>query len=119
MVARGIGVDYAHFYHFLEGLVDYPGWAARIDLSSKHRRMHSEGNSWTNPRTIGGAFDELFGRYGQSQLAVSYRNDGIPTIEAMGEIRERGREVELHDRFVLTEAGWRFSERRGSLSFRR
>jgi len=34
------------------------------------------------------------------------RDDGPPLVG------------EFHDRFVLTEEGWRFSERRGTLSFR-
>ena len=37
--SRGVGVDYAGFYHFLEGMADYPNWEAKIDLSSKHRRL--------------------------------------------------------------------------------
>jgi len=96
--ARGTGVDYAHFYHFLEGLVDYAGWAERIDHGSKHRRMRPVESPWTHPRTIAGAFDGLFARFKDSQLAVSYRNDGIPTIdELVAMLRRHGRRVRVHE----------------------
>jgi len=96
--ARGIGVDYAHFYHFLEGLVDYDAWAERIDHTSKHRRMHAVPSPWTNPRTIAGAFDAIFARYRNSQLAVSYRNDGVPTIDELAAIlRRHGRKPRVHE----------------------
>ena len=29
--SKGVGVDYLHFYHFLEGLTDYDNWKSRID----------------------------------------------------------------------------------------
>lgn len=96
--ARGVGVDYAHFYHFLEGLVDYANWAARIDHDTKHRRMRAEENPWTNPRSIAGAFDQLFARFKKSQLAVSYRSDGIPAIDDLvALLRRHGRRPRVHE----------------------
>lgn len=96
--ARGVGVDYAHFYHFLEGLVDYDGWAARIDRGSRHLRMKSPASPWTNAKTVVGEFERVFARFADSQLAVSYRNDGIPSVdELVGLLRRHGRRPRVHE----------------------
>lgn len=96
--SRGIGVDYAHFYHFLEGLVDYDAWAERIDFATRHRRMRAAPNPWTHARTVAGAFETLFDRFSNSQLAVSYRSDGVPTIAALAALlRRHKRRVRVHD----------------------
>lgn len=95
--ARGVGVDYAHFYHFLEGMVEYDEWAERIDHGSKHRRMHAVDSPWTNPRSVASAFDRVFERFSGAQLAVSYRNDGIPSIDDLAALlRRHGRKPHVH-----------------------
>ncbi len=81
--AKGVGVDYHGFYHFLEGLADYPNWAARIDYASRHRRLAPVRSDWMHRSTITDAFTRLFERYRRSILAVSYRNDGIPSLEEL------------------------------------
>lgn len=78
---RGVGVDYAHFYHFLDGMLDYANWPQRVDFASKHRRLAAAPSPWTSAGSIGDAFDAVFERYPRAILAVSYRNDGIPNIE--------------------------------------
>jgi adenine-specific DNA-methyltransferase len=76
----GVGVDYRAFYHFLEGMVSYPTWAARIDRSSKHRRLLPEPNPWTSAKLCHEMFQRLFENFRGSTLAVSYRSDGIPSL---------------------------------------
>lgn len=76
---KGIGVDYREFYHFLEGLVDYPNWGARIDYDSKHRRLRPEKSPWISAAAINDAFEQLFDRHRHSIIVVSYRDDGIPS----------------------------------------
>jgi len=82
----GSGVDYHHFYHFLEGMVRYNEWPALIDHTSKHRRMNSESNPWCDGSRNGEVFSKLFERFEKSILVVSYRSDGTPTI---GELKEK------------------------------
>lgn len=41
---KGIGVDYADFYHFLNGLVFYDDWNNMIDYNSKHLRLKRQYN---------------------------------------------------------------------------
>ncbi len=80
---RGIGVDYFSFYHFLEGLVNYTTWSEMIDYSSKHKQLKGNGSVWIDKKHIYLAFDSLFNKFQNSILVVSYRSDGIPTIEEL------------------------------------
>jgi adenine-specific DNA methylase len=79
----GVGVDYRDFYHFLEGTVRYDEWAGRIDLKSKHRRLVRREDPWSNPRTCYEMFRRLFERFRDGILVVSYRSDGIPSIDEL------------------------------------
>lgn len=93
----GVGVDYADFYHFLNGLVDYDNWATRIDYDSKHLRLFRQQNVWNNSNTIHLAFERLFVQFQNSTLAISYRSNGIPTIEELVGILERlGKNVRIY-----------------------
>jgi adenine-specific DNA methylase len=80
---KGTAVDYLEFYHFLEGLSDYDQWKNRIDYRSKHRRWKRAKNRWADRRQIYNAFYELFERYRESQIVVSYRSDGIPSVHEL------------------------------------
>lgn len=93
----GIGVDYADFYHFLNGIVDYENWASRIDYKSKHLRLFRQPNVWNDSETIHQAFEQLFTQFRHSTMAISYRSNGIPTIGELVEILERlGKNVSIH-----------------------
>jgi adenine-specific DNA-methyltransferase len=80
---NGVGVDYFHFYHFLEGLVNYSDWGNRIDYNTKHKRLKKEFNPWVEKKQIYSAFERLIEKFSDSILVVSYRSDGIPTIEEL------------------------------------
>ncbi|HWE02203.1 MAG TPA: DNA adenine methylase [Tepidisphaeraceae bacterium] len=96
--ARGIGVDYAGFYHFLEGMADYENWERRIDFSSRHRRLFPAGTrEWNSAATIRQAFSALFRRHRNSTLAVSYRSDGIPSPDELADaLRQVKPNVTVH-----------------------
>jgi len=94
---RGVGVDYHHFYHFLEGLARYEEWPALVDYRSKHRRMKRMYNPWVDPSAIQGAFTRLLDRFYDAIIVISYRADGVPSItdlEAM--MRQMKRRVQVH-----------------------
>ncbi|HHT9146534.1 MAG TPA: DNA adenine methylase [Candidatus Wunengus sp. YC61] len=76
---NGIGVDYLAFYHFLEGLVHYEHWLEMIDNRSKHKRLKGDASVWTDKKRIYSAFDQLFCKFRDSILVISYRADGIPS----------------------------------------
>lgn len=79
----GVGVDYFSFYHFLEGLTDYTKWAEKIDYGTKHKRLTGNGSIWTNKNYIYSGFDQLFNKFQNSIIVVSYRADGIPSIDEL------------------------------------
>jgi len=94
--ARGVGVDYHHFYHFLEGMTQYGAWPQLLDTSSKHQRLSPSGNPWGKPEHATDCFRDLFCRYRESILVVSYRSDGIPPIsDLLDLLRTVKRRVEV------------------------
>jgi len=78
---RGIGVDYIDFYHFLEGLCDYNNWINHVDYDSKHRKFKNKKSIWTDRNLIYNAFNKIFEKFQNNTLAISYRSDGIPSVE--------------------------------------
>jgi len=86
---NGVGVDYLGFYHFLEGLVNYDQWGRMIDYETKHKKLKSNGSVWTNKNEIFSAFDKLFDKFKESILVVSYRSDGIPTVEELEKLLKK------------------------------
>jgi len=84
---NGVGVDYRGFYHFLEGLLQYPQWENLIDNRLKHLPLRaSPPQPWSDPNQIRAAFERLFHRYRSSILCVSYRSDGIPSISDLASL---------------------------------
>jgi len=79
--SKGISVDYKNFYHFLEGLVNYERWGSMIDRRTINKRFYRDNNPWNNKMTIRRKFKDLFEKFRNSILVISYRSDGIPTIE--------------------------------------
>ena len=78
---KGVGVDYFGFYHFLEGLVNYSKWAEMIDYKTKHKRLKGNGSVWADKNKILPAFERLFEKFKDSIMVISYRSDGVPSIE--------------------------------------
>lgn len=86
---RGVGVDYLDFYHFLEGIVNYEAWGEKIDYRTKHRKWKHAKSIWSDRTRIHSAFDQLFRQFQDSILVVSYRADGIPSIEELMDMLKR------------------------------
>lgn len=80
---KGVGVDYIEFYHFLEGLCNCEVWSKYIDYNTKHKKFKSKKTIWTDRNLIYSAFDNLFKKFQNNILVVSYRSDGTPSIEEM------------------------------------
>ncbi len=105
---KGIGLDYLDFYHFLEGIMNYDNWNNLIDYNSKHKRLILNGSNWTNSKKIEQSFEKLIKQFKDSILVISYRSDGIPSIERIKEIlQENGKQVEIHEssemKYVLSK----------------
>ena len=93
---KGVGVDYADFYHFLNGLVYYDNWNNLIDYSSKHHRLKRQYNIWSDKENILNGFSRLIEHFQNSILVFSYRSNGIPSIESLiGLLENYGRHNKL------------------------
>lgn len=87
---KGIGTDYVDFYHFLEGIVNYDIWNEMLISRLKHKPIIGRGTSvWAKKNEIYDAFDKLFRKYKDSIIVVSYRADGIPSIDELIEIMKK------------------------------
>ncbi len=85
----GVGVHYRAFYHFLEGMFRYDQWPTLVDRRSKHRRLLPQTCPWTDAKNCHAMFRRLFHHFRDSILVVSYRSDGIPSIDGLiGLLRE-------------------------------
>lgn len=97
---RGQGVDYADFYHFLNGLVLYDEWERHLDTRRKHRPFLPDplrNSPWTRAATIGDAFQRVFERFSNSAIVVSYRSDGVPSIDELAAMMRRSQSnVSIH-----------------------
>lgn len=80
---KGVGVNYFDFYHFLEGIIFYDQWSNLIDEKSKHKKIKNGKNEWCNKGEIHQAFEKLFEKFKNSIIVVSYREDGMPTIDEL------------------------------------
>lgn len=81
--SQGTGVDYFDFYHFLEGMTNYQGWGKEIDWDTKNRRLKKVSSIWIDKTKIKEGFDRLFRKFKDSILVVSYRSDGIPSVDEL------------------------------------
>nr|MDE6717998.1 hypothetical protein [Muribaculaceae bacterium] len=86
---KGVGVDYADFYHFLNGLVFYDKWSSLIDYNSKHHRLKREYNIWNDKDNILNGFNRLIDKFQNSILVFSYRSNGIPSIDSLIQLLEK------------------------------
>jgi len=104
--AKGVGVNYFDFYHFLEGLVRYYEWPKIIDHKSKHKKIKNGKSEWCNKDEIHKAFQKLFAKFADSSLLVSYRDDGVPPVNDLVEmLKDQGKKVEVkntHYKYVLS-----------------
>jgi len=104
--AKGIGVNYFDFYHFLEGIAIYDQWGSLIDEKSKHKKIKNGKSEWCNKGEIHQAFGRLFHKFKDSIMVVSYRDDGTPKINELVKMLEEYKEIieikKLDYKYVLS-----------------
>jgi len=62
-------------------LANYENWKNKINHRTKNKRFYKNNNPWNDKHRIRKKFRELFEKFKDSILVISYRSDGIPTIE--------------------------------------
>lgn len=105
---NGVGLDYLDFYHFLEGIMNYDNWNQMIDYKSKHKRLKTAESYWNKKDKIELAFEELIKQFKDSILVISYRSDGIPSINKLENILvSHGKKVTIYEsnemKYVLSK----------------
>ena len=60
---------------------------------SKHRRIKHNKPVWCDKNKIYIAFNKLFEKFQDASIVVSYRSDGIPSIESLKRILKRYKPV--------------------------
>lgn len=86
---KGTLTHYRDFYHFLIGLTDYKNWNDCIDYNSKNKKLISNYNIWEDKKNILNGFEKLVEKFSKSIIVISYREDGIPSIEEICSILEK------------------------------
>ena len=79
---QGAATPYNDYYSFLDVLC-VRDLAQGLDLTKKHRPVLRAASEWESARTIEGAFAKLLARHQSSVMAISYRGDGWPSVEAL------------------------------------
>lgn len=93
---KGIGIDYADFYHFLNGLVNYDQWGEMIDYKSKHHRLKRSYSIWNDKDNIEDGFVQLIHHFKESIIVFSYRSNGVPSINRiLNLLKHAGRENQV------------------------
>ena len=90
--------DYTRRYHFVEGLAR--GWQGlEIQPQTATRKFKRLPSRFDHKTTIHTAFADLFARFADSILVVSYSSNSIPTRDEMIELlRQVKRKVVVHSR---------------------
>lgn len=86
--SSGSITKYQDFYHFLNGLCDYYTWETQIDYSSKNNKIKSTYSIWEDKKNIINGFKNLIENYKNSIIIISYREDGIPSINELKKLLE-------------------------------
>ncbi len=82
--------DYIRRYHFIEGLATY--WnGVKIKAGSRTQRLEKRDTPFCSKARCYEAFDQLFGKFPNSKLLVSYSSNSLPTRDEMIAIMKRHR----------------------------
>lgn len=110
-------VDYLYCYHFLEGISRYNEWDTLIDFETKNLRFKRDYYS-TNfkKKNVLESFEKLFDNFKDSTIVISYKKNGVPSIEEIVKVLERYkknvRQVSMHYIYALNKQNGNAKENR-------
>jgi adenine-specific DNA-methyltransferase len=105
---KGVGVDYCHFYHFLDGLCDYRLFANR-NHDYAHKPIVLKPSAWLDNIAALDEIARILDKWPRANIVLSYRSDGRPRFEEISEVfRSRGRALHpgesLDYKYVLSHS---------------
>ena len=111
IASNGRAIDYADFYHFLEGLIDYSLFAGG-ESEWAHRPIFRAPTRWAAPELATRELREIADAWPEATIVMSYRDDGMPSAEELCEcLAAQSRRVTLqhlgHYKYVLSNAASR------------
>ncbi|THV56432.1 DNA adenine methylase [Chryseobacterium candidae] len=84
---KGHHTTYHSKYHFLEGLANYYEIPNSLDLAKKNKEIQiNRSNEFEDPKTFLRDLEILIERYRFSNIVISYRNNGVPTIDQIANL---------------------------------
>lgn len=87
---KGHHTTYHSKYHFLEGLVNYDEIKNNINESKKNREIQiNKSDEFENEKTFLEDLERLIMMHQNSNIVISYRNNGTPSIEEIQELMMR------------------------------
>jgi adenine-specific DNA-methyltransferase len=100
--------DYYRCYHFLEGLSRYDDWGEFVDFGSINLRPKDlyESNDF-NKANIKEKIDNLFEKFRNSTIMLSYKIGGIPSVDEIENLLKKYKRrvftVSLHYKYALNK----------------
>lgn len=95
IAANGKAIDYADFYHFLEGLIDYSLFSGGA-REWAHRPIFRAPTRWVSRDLAAKELREVANAWPEATILMSYRDDGIPSAAELCEcLSEQSRQVTL------------------------
>lgn len=81
----GQSTDYDKFYHFLDGLSDYNRFGG-APSAKRHLPSSKKPSAWATTDAALQELRDVSDRWPQATIALSYRSDGLPTLEAIEKV---------------------------------
>jgi len=78
-------LDYHDYYHFLDGILDYSSWENQIDYTRKNKPLIKRKSVWSK-KTAERALENIFKKFSDSIIVMSYGEPGYPSIETIIEL---------------------------------
>lgn len=89
---KGHHTTYHSKYHFLEGLVNYNEIESNIDTAKKNKEIGiNKCDEFESKETFLENLEQLILMHQNSNIVISYRNNGVPTIQQIGDLIVRCR----------------------------
>ncbi|KAF9659991.1 DNA adenine methylase [Tenacibaculum mesophilum] len=104
---KGHHTTYHSKYHFLEGLANYNDIISNIDHSKKNKEIKiNKSDEFERKETFLRDLKLLIDKHPNSNIVISYRNNGVPSINELEELIQETRENYINHTIDLGTYGY-------------